>query len=493
MKPSRLLLIAGLLLAPAVHAEDIPLRNWSLPETLSRQLDLTDGVPFVGIQPCRVVDTRPSQGFPAAWGPPILVANATRNFDINSAPHCSAIPANARAYSLNFTITEPVGPGDVRAWPAGNPAVVSIQNWGAANVTIANAAIVTAGTNGEITVQIGGSNSHLIIDINGYFSDTLNSPKFFGVTGSRSAGAMVFGQNTSATGVAFGGEFITNSTTSGAAGTRGRAIGTSGITYGTLGQTASVSNDSAGVRGFDGTGAPAGATGFLTSGVRGESTSGFGVLGMSRFSGVRGDLLNTLGATLADGRLGYSIGGTNYGVFATGDIGATGTKFFVLPHPTDPSMVIRYISLEGPEAGTYYRGKAALNGRVAVLDVPESFRLVTDPNSLSIQITPIGRSASLWVEELGLDRIVIQGTRDVEFFYTVNGVRQDYQDFHPIAAGSEFMPGGPDATLPEALSEEARRRLITNGTYNSDGSVNLETAARLGWPNAWQRRPLPSR
>jgi hypothetical protein len=131
----------------------------------------TGPLPFFGITPCRLVDTRPSQGFTGAYGPPILAANATRDFDLNSAPHCPGVPANAEAYSLNVTLTETAGPGDVRLWPTGTPPLnVSTQNWAAANVTIANAAIVPAGTNGSITVQVAGSNTHIIIDINGYYA-----------------------------------------------------------------------------------------------------------------------------------------------------------------------------------------------------------------------------------------------------------------------------------------------------------------------------------
>jgi len=38
------------------------------------------------------------------------------------------------------------------------------------------------------------------------------------------------------------------------------------------------------------------------------------------------------------------------------------------------------------------------------------------------------------------------------------------------------------------LSEEERGRLIANGTYNVDGTVNKQTAERLGWAKAWADR-----
>jgi hypothetical protein len=366
-----------------------------------------------------------------------MAANAIRAFDLNSASHCPGIQTGVDGYSLNFTVAETAGPsGDIRVWPTGNPPLnVSTLVWTQTNAVVANAAIVGAGTNGSIDVQVAGSNTHLIIDINGYFTDTYNSG-------------------------APGNQLVATST--------------------------STAADSAGMKGVDaGSGSLSGATGFARSGVRGESVGGYGVLGLSRFIGVRGDVLNIGGASLAEGRLGYAVGGTNYGVYAIGDVGATGTKSFVLPHPTDPSLVIRYVSLEGPEAGTYFRGRGHLHGRSAIIDVPESFRFVTEAESLSIQLTPIGGYAILWVTELRLDQISVQGSRDVEFFYTVNGVRRGYVDFEPIVESSEFVPGSASARLPTNLGVEARERLLSNGTYNADGSVNLTTAERLGWTRIW--------
>jgi hypothetical protein len=201
------------------QAGEIP--NWTAPATwsparpnegLTTMGAVTSPLPFIGITPCRLVDTRPSQGFTGAYGPPILVANATRDFDLNSAPQCPSVPASAQAYSLNITVTETAGPGDIRIWPTGTaPLNVSTQNWAAANVTIANAAIVPAGTNGSVTVQIAGSNTHLIIDINGYYAPAgvgtrntflgLNAGNFT-MTGdfNTSVGFLALGTNTTGNG-----------------------------------------------------------------------------------------------------------------------------------------------------------------------------------------------------------------------------------------------------------------------------------------------------
>jgi len=132
----------------------------------------TSPLPFIGVTPCRVADTRPSQGFGGAYGPPIMAANAIRTFDINSGP-CAGIPDGAEAYSLNFAVTETAGaPGDIRVFPTGTPvSVTSVLNWTfVGNGAIANATIIPAGTNGAIDVQVAGFDTHLIIDINGYYA-----------------------------------------------------------------------------------------------------------------------------------------------------------------------------------------------------------------------------------------------------------------------------------------------------------------------------------
>jgi hypothetical protein len=63
---------------------------------LTTMTDVTSGVGFVGVAPCRLVDTRQA-GFPAGYGPPALTQGALRNFDLNSDPLCTGIPAEVEA------------------------------------------------------------------------------------------------------------------------------------------------------------------------------------------------------------------------------------------------------------------------------------------------------------------------------------------------------------------------------------------------------------
>ena len=79
------------------------------------------------------------------------------------------LPAAARAYSLNVTVV-PRGPlSYLTVWPAGQtqPGVSTLN--APTGTTTANAAIVPAGQNGDISV-FSTENTDLIIDANGYFA-----------------------------------------------------------------------------------------------------------------------------------------------------------------------------------------------------------------------------------------------------------------------------------------------------------------------------------
>jgi hypothetical protein len=122
---------------------------------------------------------------------------------------------------------------------------------------------------------------------------------------------------------------------------------------------------------------------------------------------------------------------------------------------------------------------------VAAIDVPESFRSVTDADGLTVVATPVGGPAVVWVAKLGLDRIVLQASSDVEFHYVVNGVRKAYKDFQPIHENESFVPDGPQDRRFAFYAPEIQQRLVATGIYNADGTVNLETAKRLGWDKHW--------
>ena len=486
---------------------DIPVSNWTVPPYmrpapggLQTMQDITRPLPFVAVEPCRVVDTRRAGG---PYGGPFLTAFQQRTFRIPNGP-CTGIPGDnvVVAYSLNFGAILPPADGYLTAWPGNSgPPQVSQLNMLAGEV-VANAAIVAGNNFGDINVLVNVGPTHIYIDINGYFSSENMQDAPFVLSSSIAAtlGGSFVATDTAAVYARLAGSGWGPSTAGLLAENGGAGQGVRGVSntgYGVQGISSTTYN-SAGVQGqVVYPAAPL--AGFNRAGVRGDDTSGFGVLGVSEATGVAGYLVGSA-AIIASGALGTSFGtdpdggGPPWGVHAMGNIGATGVKAFLEPHPTDPTKVIQYIALEGPEAGTYFRGRAKFQRGLASIPVPEDFRMVTDPDGLTVQITPIGEMASFAVVRMGLDQIVVKASRDVEFSYLVQGVRASFKGEQPIIRDGTFIPQSPDARMPAALSERQRRVLVANGTYNPDGTVNRETARRNGWEEMWsKRREAPPR
>jgi hypothetical protein len=125
------------------------------------------GLSFYPLRPCRVADTRASLGQPAGLGPPAIAGGTSRSFPVRSS-NCG-IPATAQAYSMNMTAVPPGPMSFLTTWPTGQAQpLVSTLNAFDGRV-VANAALIPAGTNGEISV-FASNQTDVVIDINGYFA-----------------------------------------------------------------------------------------------------------------------------------------------------------------------------------------------------------------------------------------------------------------------------------------------------------------------------------
>jgi uncharacterized membrane protein len=124
----------------------------------------TSDLEFFPLTPCRIADTRNATG---SLGGPSLTGNTARSFPVQSTS--CGIPSSAQAYSLNVTAVPHSSLGFLSLWPSGEAQpVVSTLNALTGAVT-ANAAIVPAGTGGDISVLVSDA-SDVILDVNGYFA-----------------------------------------------------------------------------------------------------------------------------------------------------------------------------------------------------------------------------------------------------------------------------------------------------------------------------------
>lgn len=116
---------------------------------------------YVGISPVRAADTRTGVGVRAG----VVGAGATLQVKVAGK---YAVPANARAVSMNVTVTQPRGSGYVTVFPCGQSRpTASNVNFTSAQ-TVPNAVVSGFGSGGLVCV-FSSVATHLVVDVNGYF------------------------------------------------------------------------------------------------------------------------------------------------------------------------------------------------------------------------------------------------------------------------------------------------------------------------------------
>jgi hypothetical protein len=126
----------------------------------------TSPLPFIGITPCRVVETRGAVG---PYGGPALVGGGpARTFNIPAGP-CPGIPSTAGAYSINVAAILPASDGFMTVFPTGAAQPTSSDLNFLGGKVIANAIVAPAGTGGAISIFVNVS-TNMILDINGYYA-----------------------------------------------------------------------------------------------------------------------------------------------------------------------------------------------------------------------------------------------------------------------------------------------------------------------------------
>ncbi len=510
---------------------------------LSAQSDLTGALPFVAVTPCRRYDSRNTSA---------LADNTPRTISLSGAPCGIPSSAGAISVNITvFSIAGAAGNGVFKVGVS-SPPTTSWINYPPSETQRANAGVVSV-TSGNIVVQVnqGGGSVQFTVDVNGYYVSTLNSGEQLLITASAGSGA-IRGVNASGDGVqgetaGAGSSGVYGNNTGGGKGVFGASGGGNGVEGQSTGGSG-VRGDSASGPGVSGqsnsngveghtTGSASGVYGATDSGsgygvagragagsqllaatdtgVLGDSDGGYGVLGLSLHGdGVHGEAtgaglsgvagIDASGATLSTHGVyggsdhGYAVfaqtidGYALYGdgnAYVSGSLVVAGLKAFVMPHPTDPDKQIAFLCMEGPESGTYFRGTAHLVGGYAEVPVPESFRLVTSERGLTAVATPVGAPASIYCVSKTLDKIVFQGSHDVDFDYVVGGVRSGLDGYQPIQKNTAFVPRNASDDSLTRLPIETVRRLKTSGVLKEDGSINEDTAHRLGWDQraGWNR------
>lgn len=121
-----------------------------------------------------------------------------------------------------------------------------------------------------------------------------------------------------------------------------------------------------------------------------------------------------------------NINGSGTCTFPTfqGTINEQSWKGFDIKHPNKEGQRLRHICLEGPEAGVYIRGKLTGSN---VIDLPDYWRGLIDPESITVSLTQIGTSQDLIIDKIQSGKVYIRSgnATAINCFYTIHASRID--------------------------------------------------------------------
>ena len=137
------------------------------------------------------------------------------------------------------------------------------------------------------------------------------------------------------------------------------------------------------------------------------------------------------------------VSGTTYSTFR-GSINVQGWKGFDIKHPTKENHRLRYVCLEGPEGGVYYRG---ILKDSEFIELPDYWKDLVDTKTITVHLTPIGTYQYLYYT-VAKNRIIVKNHSNLPTHcsYIVYGERKDGERLIPEYEGNspEDYPGKND-------------------------------------------------
>jgi hypothetical protein len=85
-------------------------------------------------------------------------------------------------------------------------------------------------------------------------------------------------------------------------------------------------------------------------------------------------------------------------------------------------MKLQYACLEGPENGVYVRGQLTNNN---IIELPDYWVRLINPESITVQLTSIGKEQNLFVKEISNNIIEVAGSDYINCFYIIHAERID--------------------------------------------------------------------
>jgi hypothetical protein len=110
--------------------------------------------------------------------------------------------------------------------------------------------------------------------------------------------------------------------------------------------------------------------------------------------------------------------------FTDSTINIQSWKGFDIKHPSKENHRLRYVCLEGPEGGVYFRGR--VKNRTEI-ELPDYWKDLVDIQSITVSLTPIGAHQHVIVKRWDETKIYLQsnGGMPIDCFYHVFAERKD--------------------------------------------------------------------
>ena len=365
--------------------------------------------------------------------------NINGNIISNSAPDQTVSISGSGATIVsgtypNFTISSTDNINDADADP-NNEIQSLIINGNQLSISGSNSVTLPSGSGGTLdqAYDFGGAGAGRNITVdNGPVAITVNGSNAIGFRSDlNNTGAAIIANSNTVSNTFSTIQASTNSSSNQASAVIGNSSGTA---WGVSGQLSNTATAQAAVYGSS----------LRTNGGHGVFGIGFnGTVGQTNYSQGYGvyaenfDAVAPLGNGVGAGGKGYyGLVGEDrylgaqagaYGVLSNGNLGATGTKTFVIDHPNDPAnKTLRHFSVESNEILNIYRGNASFdsNGEAVVI-LPNYFDNIN--RNPTYQLTPIGGFANLYIKQkIENNRFVIAGgSPGLEVSWTVTAERND--------------------------------------------------------------------
>ena len=334
----------------------------------------------------------------------------------------------------NFVISSTDNINDADANPSNELQTLTL-NGNTLSISSGNSVILSSGSGGTLdqAYDFGGAGAGRNITVdNGPVALTVNGANAIGFRSDlNNTGAAIIANSNTASNTFSAIQASTNSTSNIASAIVGNSTGTA---WGVSGQLTNTSTAQAAVYGSS----------LRTSGGHGVFGIGFnGTVGQTNYSQGFGvyaenfDAVAPLGNGVgAAGKGFYGVLGEDrylgsqagaYGVLSNGNLGATGTKTFLIDHPKDPAnKTLRHFSVESNEILNIYRGNASFdaNGE-AKITLPDYFSDIN--RNPTYQLTPVGGPGNLYIKKkIENGQFVIAGGQaGMEVSWTVTAERND--------------------------------------------------------------------